>query len=178
MILQTRIYNSPLGELHLGAVETGLCLLDFPDTGHLQGTLDDLRRWMPDLELQNGSNCWLEQAAAELDAYFTGKSAEFKTPLVFPGTPFQVRVWNHLLTIPSGQTQSYEAVAVALGDVKSIRAAAHANGQNRISIIIPCHRVIQKNGRLGGYGGGLWRKRWLLDHEQRMTGATGQMALL
>lgn len=103
----------------------------------------------------------------ELDAYFSGKLEEFKVPLKPSGSEFQEKVWNHLLKIPFAKTISYMQVAVQLGDVKSIRAVGTANGRNPIPIIIPCHRVIGSNGALTGYGGGLWRKKWLLDFERK-----------
>ena len=87
-------------------------------------------------------------------------------PLVFPGSPFQVSVWKALLTIPYGTTWSYEQLAIAVGTPRGSRAVGHANGQNRLGIIIPCHRVVNKDGKLGGYGGGLWRKQFLLDLER------------
>lgn len=87
---------------------------------------------------------------------------------MYPGTPFQERVWKALLRIPYGETRTYEEIAHTIGSPRSVRAVGHANGQNRIGILIPCHRVVNKNGELGGYGGGLWRKRKLLELEQRL----------
>jgi AraC family transcriptional regulator of adaptative response/methylated-DNA-[protein]-cysteine methyltransferase len=113
-----------------------------------------------------GSHPLLDQLRAELDEYFAGRRREFSVPLVYPGTPFQVKVWSALRAIPFGATISYEELASRVGSPGSQRAAGHANGQNPLAIIIPCHRVINKGGKLGGYGGGLWRKRILLDLEQ------------
>ncbi len=113
-----------------------------------------------------GKNKHLVQLEEELAAYFTGKLKRFGVPLVYPGTLFQRRVWEELLRIPHGKTRSYDDVAVAIGAKGSHRAVARANGMNRISILIPCHRVLNKDGRLGGYGGGLWRKQYLLDLER------------
>lgn len=101
--------------------------------------------------------------------YFSGKRKNFTIPLFAEGTEFQKRVWNKLLEIPYGETISYFELAHRLGNTKVIRAAGHANGQNPISIIIPCHRVIGKNGKLVGYGGGLHRKEWLLKHELQVS---------
>lgn len=101
--------------------------------------------------------------------YFSGKRKKFTIPLFAEGTEFQKRVWNKLLEIPYGETISYFELAHRLGNAKVIRAAGHANGQNPISIIIPCHRVIGKNGKLVGYGGGLHRKEWLLKHELQVS---------
>ena len=102
----------------------------------------------------------------ELDSYFTGELRHFSVPLVYPGSPFQVRVWNELLRIPYGETCSYEELARRVGSSSGQRAVGHANGLNRIAIVIPCHRVVNKDGKLGGYGGGLWRKQYLLDLEK------------
>lgn len=101
----------------------------------------------------------------QLDEYFKGQRQEFSIPLHLAGTEFQRRVWNHLLTIPFGVTRSYMSVAEALGNRDAVRAVGLANGQNPIAIIVPCHRVIGSDGSLTGYGGGLWRKEWLLGHE-------------
>ena len=96
----------------------------------------------------------------------TERRREFTVPLVYPGTPFQAKVWNALRVIPFGETISYEELAGRIGAPSGQRAVGHANGQNPIAIVIPCHRVVNKNGKLGGYGGGLWRKRLLLDLER------------
>ena len=98
---------------------------------------------------------------------------EFRVPIIYPGSPFQTRVWDGLLQIPYGETRSYEELARTVGAPGAQRAVGHANGQNRISIVIPCHRVVNKNGRLGGYGGGLWRKQYLLDLERRVKSPSG-----
>jgi AraC family transcriptional regulator of adaptative response/methylated-DNA-[protein]-cysteine methyltransferase len=118
------------------------------------------------LPLVPGSNAHLDQLRAELARYFDGALREFQVPLVYPGTPFQQRVWRELLLIPYGETRSYQDMARALGDANAVRAVGRANGQNRIAIVIPCHRVVNKGGALGGYGGGLRRKQYLLDLER------------
>ena len=102
----------------------------------------------------------------QLGEYFQGTRREFSVPLHAPGSPFQRRVWNALQTIPYGETTHYQALAEQLGNPAAVRAVAAANGANRLSILIPCHRVIGKDGSLTGYGGGLQRKQWLLDHEK------------
>lgn len=112
---------------------------------------------------------------AQLDEYFEGRRREFTLPLAPAGTDFQQRVWQLLLTIPFGQTDSYLDIATALGNEKAVRAVGLANGRNPISLIIPCHRVIGRDGTLTGYGGGLWRKEWLLKHEGALNGQ--QLAL-
>jgi len=108
----------------------------------------------------------VERLVGELGEYFAGERRSFDVPLDAPGTDFQRAVWEHLLTIPYGQTRSYDQVARALGRAGAQRAVGRANGMNRIAILVPCHRVVQKDGGLRGYGGGLWRKRWLLELEQ------------
>ncbi|MGH8607530.1 MAG: methylated-DNA--[protein]-cysteine S-methyltransferase, partial [Gammaproteobacteria bacterium] len=104
---------------------------------------------------------------------FAGSSRSFSVPVTYPGTSFQRRVWEHLLAIPYGETRSYQELAVAVGEPKAVRAVGRANGLNRISILIPCHRVINKDGELGGYGGGLRRKQYLLDLERSNDGRAG-----
>jgi len=111
----------------------------------------------------------LAQCALELSEYFEGKRTSFSFPFKQDGTPFQQRVWQELQTIPFGKTVSYNTMAINLGDVKCIRAAATANGKNNIAIVVPCHRVIGTNGSLTGYAGGLWRKQWLLEHEAKFA---------
>jgi methylated-DNA-[protein]-cysteine S-methyltransferase len=107
----------------------------------------------------------IEQCILELDEYFNKGRKFFTIELNPSGTEFQKRVWNELLTIPFGKTVSYEALAIRIGDIKAIRAVGLANGQNPIAVIIPCHRVIGKNGDLTGYAGGIENKEWLLYHE-------------
>jgi len=107
----------------------------------------------------------LEQCMAELGEYFFSGRKFFTIDFQFTGTAFQDRVWNELLTIPYGKTMSYKDLAIRIGDVNSIRAVGLANGQNPIAILVPCHRVIGKNGELVGYGGGVDKKLWLLQHE-------------
>ena len=109
----------------------------------------------------------LSDCRTQLDAYFSGELREFDLPLEPAGTDFQRSVWEALLTIRYGSTESYMALAKRLGNVKKIRAVGTANGRNPVAIIIPCHRVIGSDGSLTGYGGGLWRKQWLLEHEKK-----------
>jgi AraC family transcriptional regulator of adaptative response/methylated-DNA-[protein]-cysteine methyltransferase len=116
-----------------------------------------------------GSHLHFDELRKQLFEYFEGKRKEFTVPLFTPGTEFQLSVWNSLLKIPYGSTCSYKQQAAKLNNPEAIRAVANANGMNRISILIPCHRVIGENGNLTGYGGGLWRKKWLLDHEKSIS---------
>lgn len=107
----------------------------------------------------------LEEAALQLQEYFNGNRTDFTFKLNPQGTDFQKKVWNALLEIPFGKTTSYQDLSIKLGDVKAIRAVASANGKNPLWIVVPCHRVIGSDGSLTGYAGGLWRKKWLLEHE-------------
>jgi methylated-DNA-[protein]-cysteine S-methyltransferase len=111
----------------------------------------------------------LEEAAHQLQAYFDGNLSEFTIKLNPKGTDFQKRVWDALVNIPFGKTTSYQELSIQLGDVKAIRAVASANGKNPLWIVVPCHRVIGSDGSLTGYAGGLWRKKWLLEHETPPT---------
>jgi AraC family transcriptional regulator of adaptative response/methylated-DNA-[protein]-cysteine methyltransferase len=156
--------ESPLGPLVAGANSKGICLLEFSDRRMLEAQLTTLHNRFK-CAIIPGSNEWLEKLTVELQEYFAGKRKEFTVPLVYPGAPFEERVWNGLLRIPYGETRSYEALAVEIGAPKAQRAVGRANGMNRIAIVIPCHRVVNKDGKLGGYGGGMWRKQRLLDLE-------------
>jgi len=109
----------------------------------------------------------LSKAVREVDEYFRGKRKKFSLELVLRGTEFQKAVWRRLVEIPYGETVSYGQVAKAVGKPKAVRAVGMANAVNRIGVIIPCHRVIGSDGQLTGYGGGLWRKKWLLAHERK-----------
>ena len=157
---------SPLGPLVAGATRDGVCLLEFSDRRMLETQFATVRRVFASPVIP-GCNQHLEKLQEELVSYFAGTLQTFSVPLIYPGTPFQRRVWEQLLTIPYGQTRSYEDLAVAVGDKKAVRAVGRANGQNRIAIVIPCHRVVNKSGELGGYGGGLRRKQYLLELEHQ-----------
>lgn len=157
--------ESPLGPLLAGATDEGLCFLEFTDRRALEAQVSALRRQFG-RPIVPGENNLLRQTREELAEYFAGTRREFTVPLLYPGSPFQQQVWNELLKIPYGETRSYEAVARAVGAPGASRAVGRANGLNRICILIPCHRVVNKDGNLCGYGGGLWRKQFLLDLER------------
>ena len=156
---------TPLGPMVAGATEEGICLLEFADRRMLETQVGRLRRFLS-AEVLPGTSPHLEALDRELGEYFAGSRRTFDLPLVLTGTSFQERVWNELLTIPYGTTRSYQEQAERLGVPAAVRAVARANGDNRISILVPCHRVIGKDGKLTGYGGGLWRKQHLLDLER------------
>jgi AraC family transcriptional regulator of adaptative response/methylated-DNA-[protein]-cysteine methyltransferase len=155
---------SPLGPLVAGANSDGIVLLEFTDRRMMETQIKTLRRLFG-VPLLPGSNKHLVQLERELKDYFTGTLKRFTVKLSYPGTPFQQNVWKHLLKIPYGQTQSYQQLATAVGIPGAVRAVGTTNGKNRIAIVIPCHRVVNKNGKLGGYGGGLRRKEFLLQLE-------------
>jgi AraC family transcriptional regulator, regulatory protein of adaptative response / methylated-DNA-[protein]-cysteine methyltransferase len=155
---------TPLGPMLMGATNDGVCLLEFTDRPMLETQLRRLVQRLGCAYLP-GANEFSRQLEAELHEYFAGGCREFATPLVTAGSEFQEHVWSALREIPHGATRSYAEQAQAIGAPSAVRAVARANGDNRISIVIPCHRVIGADGRLTGYGGGLWRKRWLLHHE-------------
>jgi AraC family transcriptional regulator, regulatory protein of adaptative response / methylated-DNA-[protein]-cysteine methyltransferase len=157
--------DSPLGLLTTVAGPAGVCLLEFAEPERLDGQLTAVRRWFGS-DAVAGDSPYLDQLRRELDAYFAGALKHFTVPVVTPGTPFQERVWSELRRIPYGETRSYEDVARAVGAVSAPRAVGRANGCNRIAIVVPCHRVINKGGTLGGYGGQLWRKEALLRLER------------
>jgi AraC family transcriptional regulator of adaptative response/methylated-DNA-[protein]-cysteine methyltransferase len=159
-----------------GATVDGICLLEFNDRRMLNTELRDLKKFL-DSEISEGKNAHIENLRIQLDEYFEGTRKEFDLKLVTPGTVFQQSVWQELLRIPYGTTRSYQEQANALGKSGSIRAVANANGMNRIAIVIPCHRVIGSDGSLTGYGGGLKRKRWLLDHEKKHSGQAVDLTL-
>ena len=139
--------ESPLGPLVAGATKDGICLLEFSDRRMLETQVATVQRLF-NAPAAPGCNAHLETLRTELAAYFAGTLQNFSVPLVYPGTPFQERVWDELLAIPYGATRSYEDLATAVGTPKAVRAVGRANGLNRIAILIPCHRVVRKNGDL------------------------------
>ena len=158
-------FSTEIGPMFAGASSQGICLLEFTDRRMLETEFKDLRKRLNAVILP-GENPHLVQVEREIQEYFQGKRKEFSVPLHTPGTEFQQSVWQGLKKIPYGQTRSYKEQAIILGNPNGVRAVASANGHNRIAIIIPCHRVIGSDGKLVGYGGGLYRKKWLLDFEQ------------
>jgi O-6-methylguanine DNA methyltransferase len=163
--------RTPLGPMLAGATDDGVCLLEFADRPMLPTQLAIVERRLR-RPLVTGRHPMIERLQVQLDDYFAGRRAGFDLPLIVPGSPFQQRTWAKLQTIPTGETLTYEELARGAGRPGAQRAAGTANGANRIAVLIPCHRVIRKSGDLGGYGGGGWRKAWLLDHERRMGGGT------
>ena len=156
-LIYTVNYASPLGILQLLEEEGKLTAVLFMNDSPIK-------------ETETTSSAVLLETMLQLDEYFAGRRKEFNLPLNPAGTGFQQKVWQQLLQIPFAETITYLHMAKRLGNVKSIRAAASANGKNPLAIIIPCHRVVGANGQLTGYAGGLHRKQWLLEHEAKAAG--------
>lgn len=164
-VLKAAWLDSPLGPMVAIAAEDALYLLEFVDRRGLEREVERLRIRLK-CAIIPGCTQPIECIESELHHYFAGKLTTFATPLGYVGTPFQQRVWDELIRIPMGQTRSYAGMAEAVGQPSAVRAVARANGANQLSIIVPCHRVIGSDGDLTGYGGGLARKQWLIDHEK------------
>jgi AraC family transcriptional regulator of adaptative response/methylated-DNA-[protein]-cysteine methyltransferase len=164
-IIRITRFQTPIGQMLAGGTEQGICLLEFADRRMLETELGILRRLL-NAHILYGVAPHFKILEKELLEYFAGNRKEFSVPLVSPGTAFQQKVWNILRAIPYGATRSYRQQADIIGNPQAVRAVAGANGDNRIAIIIPCHRVIGENGKMVGYGGGIWRKQYLLDLEK------------
>lgn len=156
-------FDSPLGWMVLGADDKGILYVSFKEEA-------------PD-EIAEINNSHLKQLSVELAEYFEGKRKAFEVQIKLDGTEFQNKVWSELLKIPFGKTRNYMEQTKAMGDPKAIRAVASANGKNKHAIIVPCHRVIGSDGSLTGYAGGMWRKKWLLEFEQKHSGQAVQQLL-
>ena len=161
--------ETQLGDMIAGSVEEGICMFEFGDRNTLSTEYNDLKRYLQQ-EIYEGENDHIRNLRLQINEYFVGIRKLFDIPLITPGTEFQKKVWNELLNIPYGSVITYRQQADALKNSLAIRAIANTNGMNRIAIIIPCHRVIGSNGSLTGYGGGLHRKKWLIEHEKKHSG--------
>jgi len=157
-------FDTPMGPMVAGASDDGICLLDFTDRRVLEHQFALLKRRFQ-ASLAPGRHPHLTMLRRELGEYFAGKRKDFDVPIDMRGTPFEMRVWQELQRIPYGKTRSYAEMAQRIGSPAAVRAMGRANGLNPVSVIVPCHRVVGKNGDLVGYGGGLWRKRRLLHFE-------------
>jgi methylated-DNA-[protein]-cysteine S-methyltransferase len=164
MLLALSHLDSPVGRLVFAAGESTLHALEFLESeDELRGRLE---RSLPDARFAKGSPRFVVDA---LHGYFSGEITALDSVRVDPaGTPFQQEVWAALRTVPPGRTTSYRAIAETIGRPRAVRAVGAANGQNPIALVVPCHRVIAADGTLCGYGGGLWRKEWLLRHERAL----------
>ena len=161
-------FTTPIGPMFVCASERGVCLLEFVDRRMLETEFSDLQLLL-NARIIAGQNEHIRQAENEIAEYFAGKRLRFTLALDTPGSEFQRRVWQALAEIPCGESTHYQALAETLNKPTAARAVAAANGANRIAIVIPCHRVIGKDGSMTGYGGGVARKRWLLEHEKKIV---------
>lgn len=161
---------TPLGPMLAGATSEGICLLEFSDRRMLETQISRLGKLF-DCAIVPGVHEHITRLENELELYFAGKIREFTVPVVLRGTPFQLAAWERLQRIAYGETISYEQQAREIGRAGAQRAIGKANGDNRIAIVVPCHRVVRQNGELCGYGGGLWRKKFLLDLERDQLAA-------
>lgn len=160
--LYESLVGTPLGVMHVGVSDAGVCFL------HFAGVSDGLPAYPA--VMSAGAVACVEDVRRQLDAYFAGRLRRFDLPLVWHGTAFQQAVWRSLLDVPYGHTRSYAEQAALLGCPKAVRAVANANRLNPWAIIVPCHRIIGSDGSLTGYAGGLERKRFLLDLERKQAG--------
>jgi len=163
--LKSSYIDTPLGQMLAISNQEALYFLEFNDWRGLDRKIGQLTA-KTQTTIISGSFAPIESIRHELESYFSGKLKEFKTPLHLWGTSFQNNVWQELIHLPYGQTRSYQTQARAIGKPTAFRAVANANGTNPMAIIIPCHRIINNNGNLGGYGGGVARKKWLIDFEK------------
>lgn len=158
----------------MAANDDGICLFEFEDRRHIEQIMKRITTLL-DTDFAVGDHPYHALLETQVNEYFAGTRKVFDLPLHLVGSEFQKKVWTGLLDIPFGKTRSYKEQSIFLGDEKAIRAVAGANGQNSIAIIVPCHRVIGSSGSLTGYGGGLRRKQWLLEHESKHSGRGQQM---
>ena len=163
-VIDLKRIETPLGTMYAAATDEGICMLEFTDRKMLETELKQLSKSL-NANIIQGENSHFKILEEQLTEYFEGKRKEFTVPLHFVGSDFQKSVWEILMKIPYGETWSYAQQSEILGDSKKVRAVANANGMNKISILVPCHRVIGSDGNLTGYGGGIWRKQKLLELE-------------
>ena len=159
-------FTTPLGPMFVCATERGVCLLEFTDRRMLETEFRDLQRLLK-ARIISGENRHTRQAEKEISEYFCGTRQQFDLMLDTPGSDFQRSVWQGLRAVPFGQTSYYQALSGQIGKPNAVRAVAAANGANRVAIVIPCHRIISKEGAMTGYGGGIARKAWLIEHERK-----------
>lgn len=169
LIINAAHITTPLGPMVACASDGGVCLLEFSDQKNLEPTLVTLKKLL-NAEIVYANHPLLEDLQRQLGEYFNGQRTVFDLLIDLPGTDFQRASWQELMQVPYGTTKSYSQQALAMGNPAAVRAVARANGMNRISIVIPCHRIIGANGALTGYAGGLARKKWLLEMEQQRLG--------
>lgn len=164
-VIMIHRFTTPLGPMFVCATERGVCLLEFTDRRMLETEFRDLQRLL-EARIISGENRHTRQAEKEIGEYFAGTRQAFDLELDTPGSDFQRAVWQGLRGVPHGQTSHYQALAMQIEKPNAVRAVAAANGANRVAIVIPCHRIIGKDGAMTGYGGGVARKAWLINHEK------------
>lgn len=174
-IINLQRIETPIGTIVVCATPKGICFLEFADIKDLDRELKRIAKEKKAVVLE-GENGHISRLKEELALYFKGELIEFTVSLDLIGTPFQVQVWNGLRAIPYGETKSYKQQSELLNIPKSIRAVANANGMNTVAIVIPCHRIIGTDGSLTGYRGGVWRKKFLLELENKDYNKTDQLS--
>lgn len=172
----TKEIKTPIGVMFAAANDHGIYIFDFLHRKMLKKIKQRIITFTG-FDFEEGEHPYFELLSSQFNEYFIGTRKEFDLPIQLTGTDFQKRVWQALLEIPYGETRSYKAQSIFLGDEKAIRAVAKANGENCLAIIVPCHRVIAENGNLTGYAGGLRNKEWLLKHEAKYSGKMVQKNL-
>ena len=163
-----KFMDSPIGDMVLGATGRGCCLAEFVDRGGMEKIKSQTKKRYK-LDLLEGENSQLDDLEDELRGYFAGTLRAFTVPLDLRGTRFEETVWQKLLSIPYGHTTTYGEIAKSAQRPLAFQAVGRANGRNPLAIVVPCHRVLEKGGGLCGYGGGVWRKKFLLDLEKQAT---------
>jgi len=167
-IIATTVLNTPLGKMFVASTSKGICLLTFYDETKIPKQLEKLKKFF-DADIMSAHNVHFDTLKNELDEYFDNKREFFEVPLQLLGTPFQIKVWKILQAIPYGNTISYQEQASLINNEKAVRAVANANANNLIALIVPCHRVIGKSGKLTGYAGGIEKKEFLLNLEKKVV---------
>ena len=162
------IVDSPIGELVLGVSGGGCCVVEFVERGGLEKIKSQTQQRYK-LEMKECQSLQLDDVKKELRGYFSGRLQIFSIPMDLQGTEFEKMVWQELLSIPYGETRTYGEIARLVGNPLAFQAVGGANGHNPLAIVVPCHRVLQKGGGMCGYGGGIWRKKFLLDLESNVA---------
>lgn len=166
-IIQSSLIKTTIGTMLVIADDDGVFLLEFSDKKWLDNQITKLQRNL-NIAIVPGNNHTIDFITYELELYFAGRLKEFKTNLHFLGTSFQNMVWRELIGIPYGKTRSYADLAKLIKMDRACRAVANANAANQLVIIVPCHRIINSDGNIGGYSGGVARKEWLINHEKKI----------
>ncbi|MCQ4088274.1 methylated-DNA--[protein]-cysteine S-methyltransferase [Saccharibacillus sp. JS10] len=164
LMLHRLLYKSPLGELTIEGTSDHIYSILFNEL-ELPVELSTIEHQHEGQDETSDFPEVMLRCRDQLDEYFRGERFVFDFPIYYTGTPFQQAVWTELATVPYASSRSYKDLAIAVGSEKAVRAVGSANGRNKLSIVLPCHRIVGSNGKLTGYAGGLWRKEWLLQHE-------------